>query len=243
MVNTLCDDIYTLFVSGAKENMQKLRANVHELTRHFFRNPITLEALDAVCDLERRLLHMNGSQKQFIEEDLFLVFTEVARLCVRENADEDTFLLLNEQLITHEDDNPRASTHIMASRLVEFADELFQFTKPRDNFATKRKAHALGMLSALSEVYEIPEAYATSVGFLKSKKRDAIVAAIKFLDWYTNVRDIPLEEDVIEQLDKLIIQTKDHSVAVHALNLQVRTGHIDEVTALSRIDEWKERFE
>ena len=52
---------------------------------------------------------------------------------------------------------------------------------------------------------------------------------------------MPLPSDIIEILDKIIIQTKDRSVAVGALDLLVKTGNIGELEALSRIDEWKEK--
>ncbi len=54
---------------------------------------------------------------------------------------------------------------------------------------------------------------------------------------------IPLSAEVIELLDKIVLQTKNRSVAVSALNLQVKTGRISEFEALSRIDEWKEHHE
>jgi hypothetical protein len=240
MVKTLCDGIYTLFLSGAKDDETKLHSNVHELTRHFFLNPITLDALDEVMELERKLLLGKGPNKQFIEEDLFLCFTEAARSCVRE-PHENTFLLLNDALIEQEHDGRKKAKHLMAFRLREFAIELSQFTKPRDSFATKRKAHALGILRCLSTIYEVPEAYALSLAFLKSKKRGAVFAAAEFLEYFVTTRDIPFHADVIELLDTIVSKTKDRSVAVSVLNLQVKTGHLSELAALSRIDAWKER--
>ncbi|MCK5648782.1 MAG: hypothetical protein KAI22_07870, partial [Gammaproteobacteria bacterium] len=57
---------------------------------------------------------------------------------------------------------------------------------------------------------------------------------------YTKHKNIYLSDEIIKLLDKIILQTKDRSVAVGALNLQVTTGEIDEFEALSRIDDWKE---
>jgi hypothetical protein len=38
------------------------------------------------------------------------------------------------------------------------------------------------------------------------------------------------------------LKTKNRTVATGALNLQVITGHISEFEALSRIEEWKEKY-
>ena len=66
-----------------------------------------------------------------------------------------------------------------------------------------------------------------------------ILAALEFQENYIRNRGVPLSSEIIEVLDKIILQTKDHSVAVGALDLQVKTGNINEFEALSMIDEWK----
>ncbi len=242
MISKLCDDIYTLFLSGTKENKQKLYSNVHELARYFFLNPITLDALKEVFELERKLLHVKGSHKQFIEERIFHIFTEAALSCSPKKSQHE-YIRLNEERIKHERNTEKKQQYVMAFQLVTFAVELFHFKKARDNFNTKRKSLALGILSLLSHDYDIPEAYELSVLSLKSKKKDAIFAALEFQENYVNARGIPLSADVIEQLDTIVLHTKDRSVAVNALDIQIKAGHISEFEALSRIDEWKEHHE
>ena len=75
----------------------------------------------------------------------------------------------------------------------------------------------------------------------KSKKKTLILAALEFQENYCRNREVPLRSEIIEILNKIIIQTKDRSVALGALDLLVKTGNIDELEALSRIDEWKEK--
>lgn len=242
MVKTLCEDIYTQFLSGTKDNELILYSNVHELERHFLLNPITRDELNEVVTLERKMLHGKGYNKQFIEDKLLFIFTEAARFCVREPV-EDGFLLLNDVMIEQECDDQETFNHTMARQLRDVALELSHFTKPRDTFATKRKARALGILRCLSATYEIPEAYALSLDFLKSKRGDAVFAAVEFLEYHANSRNMPLPANVIDLLNTIVSKTKDRSVAVSALNLQVKTGHITELTALSRIDAWKEQHD
>ena len=112
---------------------------------------------------------------------------------------------------------------------------------PRDNFNSQRKSLALEVLTILSNYYELPGVYDSCLILFKSKKKEQIFSAIEFQENYVENREVPLEKEIIEILDKIVVQTKDRSVAVSALNIQVETGHIDEFEALSRIDEWKEK--
>ena len=56
MVNILCNDIYKLFLSGNKANNQKLFDKVFELSRYFFQNPVTVESLENLFELEKKWL-------------------------------------------------------------------------------------------------------------------------------------------------------------------------------------------
>ena len=55
MVNILCNDIYKLFLSGNKANNQKLFDKVFELSRYFFQNPVTVESLENLFELEKKM--------------------------------------------------------------------------------------------------------------------------------------------------------------------------------------------
>lgn len=47
---------------------------------------------------------------------------------------------------------------------------------------------------------------------------------------------------MINELNKIILKTKNRMIAMGLLNLQVITGYISEFEALSEIDDWKEKF-
>ncbi len=70
-----------------------------------------------------------------------------------------------------------------------------------------------------------------------------ILSALEFQANYTRNQEIPLSSEVSRILDKILLQTKDRSVAVSALDLQVKTGNISEFEALLKIDDWKEKNE
>lgn len=100
---------------------------------------------------------------------------------------------------------------------------------------------AIDLIGKVALYYDIPEAVELFMAALKSHKKNLILAAAEFYEYYRRGRNISLTPEMVEQLDDIISKAKDRTVAVTALNLQVETGLISELEALSRIDDWKER--
>ena len=240
MINILCNDIYELFLSGHKANNRELFEKVFELSRYFSQNPVTLKSLENLFELEKKLMNSKGPHKQFVEKHIFQILSRSSLYCGPELTDNE-YLTLNEELIEKASNIKEKQKYIVASKFVSFAIGIFKFIKARDNFNNKRKSLALEILSNISNYYNVPEALELCLLSLKSKKETLILAALEFQENYIRNRGIPLDSEIIEILDKIIIQTKDRSVAVGALDLQVKTGNISEFEALSRIDEWKEK--
>ena len=209
-----------------------------ELSRYFFQNPVTVESLENLFELEKKLMNSKGSYKQLIEEHIFQALSSSSLYCSPEQTDNE-YLTLNEKLIEKATDINEKQKYIMASKLVGFAIEIFKFKKARDNFNSKRKSLSLKILGNISNYYDIPEALELCLLSLKSKKKTLILAALEFQENYTRNREIPLSSEVSRILDKILLQTKDRSVAVSTLDIQIKAGNISEFEALSRIDEWK----
>lgn len=240
MIEILCNDIYNLFLSGNKANNRELFDKVFEISRYFFQNPFTLESLENLFELEKKLMNSKGPHKQLIEENILQSLSRSTLYCAPEQHDNE-YLTLNAELIERATDDKEKQKYIMALKLVSFASEIFKFKKARDNFNNKRKSLSLGILGNICNYYNVPEALELCLLSLKSKKKTLILAALEFQENYCRNREVPLRSEIIEILDRIIIQTKDRSVAVGALDLLVKTGNISEFEALSRIDEWKEK--
>lgn len=240
MIDTLCNDIYKLFLSGKKSNNRELFDKIFEISRYFYQNPFTLESLENLFELEKKLMNSKGSHKQFIEENIFQFLSRSSLYCAPEQHNNE-YLTLNEELIERATDDKEKQKYIMTFKLVSFASEIFKFKKERDNFNNKRKSLLFGILGNICNYYNVPEALELCLLSLKSKKKTLILAALEFQENYCRNREVPLRSEIIDILDRIIIQTKDYSVAVGALDLLVKTGNISEIEALSRIDEWKEK--
>jgi len=80
MLNVLCNDIYQLFLLGNKADSRELFGKVFEL-RFSYRDPITVESLDSLLELERKMMHSKGQHKQLIEQHIFQVLSDITLYC------------------------------------------------------------------------------------------------------------------------------------------------------------------
>ena len=240
MIEIFCNDIYNLYLSGNKANKRELFNKVIQVSGYFFKNPITLESLENLFELETKMTNSKGPHKNYIEENILEILSRSTQYCAPKQPDNE-YLTLNTDLIEKAIDDKEKQKYIMTSKLVSFASDIFKFKKERDNFNSKRKSLALDILCNISIYYNVPEALELCLWSLKSKKKTLILAALEFQEIYCGNREVPLSSGIIEILDRIIVQTKDRSVAVGSLDLLVKTGNISEFEALSRIDEWKEK--
>ena len=234
MLKKICDDVYNEFSLGEKSNKKSLSEKIRKLNDFFYRgNPMTLDSLEIFFDLERKMIHSKGPNKQRIERTILKGLSR--------------YTFKNHYFMDTESDSKKRTSeeeqeYLIALKLIDFADELFAMNISRDSFANKRKGLALEMLIALANHYDIPKIFELCLVALKSKKRGLILSGIEFLESYGNDRDEPLNSDIIELLDEIIFETRDHAIAVSALDVQIQKGHISEFEAMSRIDEWKGKY-
>lgn len=238
MIARLCKDINKLFLAAAKERERELFDNAYDLSRYFAYNRPALASIKPVLDLERKLIAEKGPNKNFLEQRVFAALREIADYCVAHGSPGKR-LPLTPAALAASAGGQEKSRQALALALVGFAKEIYQLKSPRDPFNNKRKGLALDIIGRLGAGYDIPEAMELCISALQSNKRDLIFVAAEFLE-IRCARNLPLEPEIIECLDRIISKTRDRSVAVTALNIQVKADVIDEFEALSRIDDWSE---
>ena len=112
---------------------------------------------------------------------------------------------------------------------------------PRDNFASKRKALALEVLSHFPVCCESPNILDLCMLCLKSKKKDLILGALGFIDMNLQGLNDFFTSDFIDLLDGITLKTKSRSVVFKVLDVQIKNGNISEAKALKRMDDWKSK--
>lgn len=239
MLSALCKEIYQLFLVGAKGTNWKLWDKAYDLSNYFVQNHATPELLEPIIGLEYKLIADKGPYKHFLEERVFQALYVSAFYCAPERSDKER-VVLDPAMIEGSTDVQQRQRYLIALKLVSFSKEIFQLTIPRDAFNNKRKGLAMDLIGRVAVYYDIPGAIDLCMAAFQSNKKTLVLAAAEFYENYRHGRNISLPPEMVERLDDIIRKTKDRSVAVTALNLQVEDGLISEFEALSRIDDWKE---
>ncbi|MFH1549011.1 MAG: hypothetical protein ABIH04_00470 [Planctomycetota bacterium] len=240
MPTELCNAIYALFLSGIKGTSRELFDSSSKLLSYFVRYPATPDSIESVFELERKLITARGPHKQFIEERIFQSLSASAFHCAPEPSGKKS-LTLNTALLERTTAVKEKQKIIIALKLVGFSEGIFQLRNPRDAFNSKRKSLALDLLGRIAAYYDVPEAIDLCRVALASHKKPLVLAAVDFYENYTRNRHVSLPPEIIRLLNEVITKTKNRSVAVAALNVQVVSGAISEMGALSMIDDWKDR--
>lgn len=239
MISTLCKDITKLFLAAEKKRERELFDKAYDLSRYFVLHRPTVKSIEPVLDLERKLIAEKGPNKNFLEQRVFAALEEVAEYCAGHGSPGKR-LPLTPGSSPGSTGSREKMRQALALELVGFAREIHELKIPRDPFNNKRKGLALYVISKIDAAYDIPEVMELCISALQSNKKPLVFAAGELLDSRSR-RDLPLEPEVIACLDRIISKTKDRSVAVTALHVQVEASVIDEFEALARIDDWKEQ--
>lgn len=239
MISQLCNDIYADF---STENKSQLFENIAQFSHHFQYHHATLDDLETLFLLEKKVMKIIGKHKQRIEDSVFNVLIE-SSIALLPSCSYDEALCLNKELIENAPNPKEQEKYSTALKLANFAIDTFRFNMPKDNFRTKRKAVCLDILSNITHYYEIPDVFDLSLLSLKSRRPDLIIAAIGFQESYTENRRVTLNDEVLELLNKIVRKTRDHSTASCALDLQVTEGHMSPIEASYKMGLWKEKNE
>ncbi|MCD6355051.1 MAG: hypothetical protein J7L95_05835, partial [Prolixibacteraceae bacterium] len=118
---------------------------------------------------------------------------------------------------------------------------ILDFKMPKDNFSSKRKGHAIGLFFSLLTKYNINGEFDIFRKVLDTGKDILLIRTLDELNSFIKETDEELPKDIIQTLYKLINKTKNRSVAVGCLNVLISIGKENEVSALMKIDDWKEK--
>ena len=225
---------------NTKYNYEIFR-KLYEIREKLNNLDFSLNNLGQILDFERYIIH-NKSTNRFKVEETILELLQMLIIDLCESFDFE-ILLLDGKLVNDTPDIELKKIHKINLDLLNFAKELFNISIPRDSFSSRRKGYALGIISRLLNYYEIPNKFVLFIEALKSSKDKLIIEVLNELHYhFENLPEQHLSEEIINELEKIILKTKNRTIATGTLNLQVITGHISEFEALSKIDDWKEKY-
>ena len=225
---------------NTKYNYEIFR-KIYEIREKLNNLEFSFNNLEQILDFERYVIYNKGANKFKVEETILeLLQMLIIDLC--ESYDFD-IVVLNKKMVNDTQNTEFKKIHEINFSLLDFAKELFKISIPKDSFSSSRKGYALGIISRLLNYYDIPNKFDLFIEALKSSKDKLIIEALNELHYYfENFPEEHLSDEIINELNKIILKTKNRTVATGSLNLQVITRCISEFEALSRIDDWKEKY-
>jgi len=175
----------------------------------------------------RIIRHLEKDFWSFIIKIPFQIIL-IQKLDISENEE----LLAN---IDYDNNNKR-----ILSRLIGLVQEVIELKDDNSKGSELRRAGSLKILSEMIKYYHIPIAKGLFVNSLNSKNKKEQYAALEGLENYYDVSEDEIDDDLVKILNDIKHKTEDRTVASTCLQIQINAGIIDEMIAVSEIDDWKD---
>jgi hypothetical protein len=147
-------------------------------------------------------------------------------------------IIENEELLSNTDyDNTNKR---ILSRLIGLVQEVIGLKDDKSKGSELRRAGSLRILGGMINYYHIAIAKSLFVDSMNSKNKKEQYAALEGLENYYDVSEDEIEDDLVKILNDIKNETDDRTVASTCLQIQINAGIIDEMIAVSEIDDWKD---
>lgn len=233
-IKELCDIIIDLYEETDTENQDRSTALqlVYKLRFEIKLKDFSNDSLILILETTKKVASTKNNLKQILEKELLSLISYLPHKLWMKDQEEK-----NRKFERGTKDNEGQ----IAESLINFAKEIFEIKLDRDSFAGKRRGYSIQILESLTNYFEVPEFMELCSKSISSKSKNEFLDSVECLKNYCIEKGEVPNEDLIAIIDKRIEKTKNRVEAVSGLNLQVETGLISELEALSRLDEWKER--
>ncbi len=233
-IKNYCDRIIELYEEVSPENQDRSLAIqlIYKMRFEIDKTTFTNDSLIPILITTNKIASTKKNLKQILEKELLSLISYLPHKLWMENDGEKRNVF--QRGIGKKEGQ-------IAESLINFAKEIFEIKLDRDAFAGKRRGYSIQILESLSNYFEVPEFMELCSKSIKSKSKNEFLDSIECLKEYCKEKDEIPSEELIEIINKRIEKTKHRTEAVGGLNLQVEIGLIDELEALLRLDEWKEK--
>lgn len=234
-------ELIELYKQTDRKYNRELFMKLYEVKVNFTDLEFAVKNYKQILGFASYVIFNKGTNRVRVGENIF-DFLQWLIIYICESCDFD-IEILDESLIDNSTDDELKKIHTINLNLFYFAKELFNYSIPRGLNDSRWKGYALGIIAKLLNYYKISNKFELFIIGLQRTKEKVILEALNELHYhFENFQEEQLSEEIVRELDKLILKTKNRTIATGALNLQVITKFISEIEALSRIDDWKEKF-
>lgn len=198
-----------------------------------------------VLDVARSCREATGPGRTAVEEHLIRCLESlVHRWCEALAADDGLEPFVDLGTVEGLDPEFHPGADVVAEICSFALETLGHQARPRDTAAGARRAHAFGILGAAAGLFDVAAAMDQVLLALNRARRQEVCAALGFLDAYFMAReDEVMPRDLRRAVLGVVSRTRDHNVAVTALDTLVTTGAMYEFEAMDRLEKWETRNE
>lgn len=126
------------------------------------------------------------------------------------------------------------------SRLIGLSKEILELPDDNSKGSELRRSCSLKLIADLINYYEVTDARNLFINSIKSRNKDEQYNALLGLENYYEFTDDDIDDELIKTLNEIIKNTDDRTVASTCLQIQINAGIIDEMIAVSVMDDWKD---
>lgn len=222
-------------------DFEKIEKQLSEIVEQYYNSQSCdlIALINRLIELEKKIIDKKGKNKNRIEAKV-LNSIEMAYndLILDFEFDYDN---LNESLIANTKDQKLIQVHSTSLEIFNLIKLIFEFKMKKDNFSSKRKGHAIGLLCLLLTEYYIKEGFDIFRNALNSGRDHLLIRTLDELDSLITETEEELPKDLIQKLYQLIKKTKNRSVVVGCSNVLISIGEESEGSALMIMEDWKEK--
>ena len=211
--------------------------NLTDFTEELTREPTKLGQL---LEFAHALRASAGPGRQVAEERLMEYLIHVAGQCL-DRLEAAGFQRVPGFPATNEVAPEWQATWLVLRALHDFALTCFDFSRPRDAFAGRRRGLAFDLLGRVGTLIDLPEVLVKARQALRKAQSVESRQAAAFLEQYFRARNLSPDDATVTDLLSLAEKATSRSIAVQALNALVETNTISEFEALDRMDDWKSK--
>ena len=222
-------------------DFEKTEKQLSEIVEQYYNSQscdlITL--INRLIELEKIIIDKRGKNKNRIEarvlNSIEMIYND---LLIDFEFDYEN---LDEVLVANTKDQKLKQVHSTSLKILNLIRLILEFNMKKDNFSSKRKGHAVGLLCLLLTEYCIKEGFDIFRNALNSGKDHLLIRTLDELNSLIKETEEELPKDLIGTLYQLIKKTKNRSVVVGCLDVLVSIGEESEGSALMIIEDWKEK--
>ncbi len=144
----------------------------------------------------------------------------------------------NEVLLSYTDYDKTGKK--ILSWLIGLAQEILAIKDDNSKGSDLRRSSSLRFIGEMINYYQIPIAKKLFVDSINSKNIKEQYTALEGLENYFSVSDDKIENDLIQNLERIKDETDDRTVASTCLQIQINAGLLDEMTAVFEMDNWRD---